>query len=115
MDIYDEIKAGAGTYVVIATYPVLDRENITVSSPVVTFTSAKVKPQVALARVQVQVASIRVTEDGTDPAPATPVGEVYQPLDIFEVWGNDACKNFKAIREGASDGKIEVTYLGARI
>ncbi len=96
-----------------ATYPVLDRENLAVSSSVVQFTSAKVTPQVVCARVQVQVASIRVTEDGTDPAPGTPVGEVYQPLDIFEVWGNDACKNFKMIREGASDGKVEVTYLGA--
>ena len=93
-------------------YIVLDRENLTVTNAVKQFTTAKVTSRVIYARVQVQVAQIRVTEDGTDPAPATPVGEIYSPLDIIEVWGNDACKNFKMIRE-AVDAKVEVTYLGA--
>jgi len=93
-------------------YKVLDRENITVSSSVKQLTSSKITTDVVYVRVQCQVASIRVTEDGTNPNPSTPVGEIYQPEDIFEVWGSDACKDFKMIREGTSDANVEVTYLG---
>lgn len=94
-------------------YRTLGRENLTVSSAVKQLTPSKITSNTVYARIQVQVAPIRVTEDGTDPSPSTPVGEVFNHLDIFEIWGNDALKNFKAIRETTTDAKVEVTYLGS--
>jgi len=93
-------------------YKVLDRENLTVGSSVKQLTSSKLTDKVIYARIQVQEEQIRVTEDGTDPNPSTPVGEIYSPLDIFEVWGLDALRDFKMVREGTADARVEVTYLG---
>ena len=92
-------------------YRVIDRENLEVTGSVKQLTPTKLIPRVVYARIQVQVASIRVTTDGTDPNPATPVGEVFSPLDFFEVWG-DSMRSFKMVKEATSNANVEVTYMG---
>ena len=90
----------------------LGRENITVSSTAIGFTSSLLTTKVVYARVQVQVAQIRYTEDGTDPVPATPLGELGNPGDIFEVWEIESIAAFRMIREIAVDAKVEGNYYG---
>ena len=94
----------------MALYKVLDRENIAVSSSVVSLTASKITSRTIYARVQSQVAPIRLTTDGTDPDPATHVGEIYYAGDFFEVWGG-TMNALKMIRESV-DAKVEVTYMG---
>lgn len=93
-------------------YLVIDRENLLIEGTALGFTAAKLTTRVTYAKVQVQAAPLRVTEDGTDPVPATPIGEIFYPLDSFEVWGKSALNAFRAIRETGASGRIEVTYLG---
>lgn len=93
-------------------YKVLSRESIAVSSTAKGFTTTALTDRVMYARVQVQVAQVRFTEDGTTPNPATPVGEIGNPGDIIEVWEYSALRAFRAIRETSTDAVLEVTYLG---
>ena len=95
-------------------YSVLDRENLPVAATVVALTATKITSKVIYARIQVQVASLRVTYDGTDPNPATPIGELLTPGDIIEIWGSNLSL-FKAVRYGSTSGKIEVHYLGSGV
>jgi hypothetical protein len=94
-------------------YKVLARESIAVSSTALGFTTTYLTGRLMYARVQVQVAQVRVTEDGTTPDPAGPVGEIYNPGDSFEVWESSALANFLAIRETTTDAVLEVTYMGS--
>lgn len=93
-------------------YPILSRENITVSNAVKTLTATHLVSHFFYAQVQVQTASIRVTGEGTDPDPAAPVGDIYPSGTVLKVWGYEGAANFKMIREGADDAYVEVTYYG---
>lgn len=53
--------------------------------------------------------SIRYTEDGTTPVAAT-TGRVLNQADVMVLDGYQAIVAFKAIREGASDATLQVTY-----
>lgn len=93
-------------------FNVKSRESIAVADTAKTLTASAITTSVIYARIQVQVASVRVTFEGTTPAPATPVGEIWYPGDIYELWGTANMTNFKAIREGSTSAVLEVTYLG---
>ena len=93
-------------------YKVKDRENLVVSSSVVSLTASKITSHIIYARGQIQVAPIRLTTDGTDPNPATHIGEIFLSGDSFEVWGG-AMSNLKMIRNTIDDARVEVTYMGS--
>lgn len=97
----------------MAIYKCLRRENIAVSTVVKTLTATNITKGVVYARIQPQANTIRVTQNGTDPNPATHVGEIILAthLPLYEVWGADNLNNFKMIRESA-DAYVEVTYFG---
>lgn len=54
--------------------------------------------------------ALRYTEDGTTPVAATTGGLLAQG-DVLELESYAAIVLFKAIREGASDAVLEVTYF----
>ncbi len=60
---------------------------------------------------QVQAAAIRVTEDTTAPVAGGP-GLLFNPGDIFEIWGADEIKAARFIREGSTSATLEVNYYG---
>ncbi len=60
------------------------------------------------AKVQVETAEIRYTEDGT--APTTTVGHIGSVYDIIYVSFQDFA-TFKAIRTGTTSGKLNITYF----
>lgn len=88
------------------------RERITVSTVVKTLTVPShavslLKANYAL--MTIETAAIRWTVDGTDPA-ATSVGHLSAAGSIIELRGQDNVASFKAIRDTAVDGVIEVSY-----
>ena len=91
---------------------VLSRENITVSNAVKTLTAGNLVTKFVYAQVQIQDQSVRLTVDGTDPNPATPLGQEWAAGAVLNVWGHESASNLKMIREGASDAHVEVVYYG---
>lgn len=93
-------------------------ETLTVSSVVKTLTASKyeptgdlpqqIKPRTVLITVHAQ--PLRYTFDGTDPVAATTGHYAAVGAEIF-IGGYQNIKNFKAIRDGATDASIGVTYF----
>ncbi len=90
----------------------LDRESITVADAVITLTASKITRDTLYAKLQIQSAPIRLTVNGTDPVAST-IGDLYNPGDIIEVWGQDM-RTLKMIRDGSTSANIEVDYQGAK-
>ena len=95
-------------------YRTKGREKIDVDDTAggVSLDTTKITSAVVYAKLQCQVAIIRVTLDGTAPVAAT-TGFMFYPGDFFEVWGHDALKALRAIEESTTNGVLEVLYMGA--
>lgn len=92
-----------------------DHEQITVSTTAVGFTATKYRPTSADARRATKVVvtvdptnPIRYTLDGT--TPTSSVGH-YAVATQFVLEGYDNIKNFKAIRQGASDAGVAASFM----
>lgn len=104
---------------------IMARETLTVSTAVKTLTAATYGDQSATASTGNQVTSnrrhaiaatitcetqaIRVTTDGTTPVAAT-TGIKMNVGDTMVLDSYQELVNFKAVRDGASDGTIQVNY-----
>jgi hypothetical protein len=67
-----------------------------------------------VALVTVEVAAVRFTVDGTTPTvlAGTAAGHQLNPGDSYVVRGYEACRNFRAINDVASNGAIlHCTYF----
>lgn len=96
------------------------RENKTVSTTAVALTEATYAATAELANtrvaakealVTVEDAPIRFTLDGTTPVDATNVGHVVSTGGSFTLYGLANIRNFRAVRSGAADAVINVTYF----
>lgn len=91
-------------------------ESITANTTAVGFTAAKIAStnggQIVGALVSCETAQVRFTLDGTT-VNASTSGHLLNSGDIMEVWGGNDLKNFKAIRTGATNGALKVTYYQA--
>lgn len=94
------------------------REDLTVNttnvtlSPTVYSPSLNQDPQCAVVTVEAQ--PIRYTRDGTSPNSGStpPVGDVHSAgNDPIPLWGLEEIQKFRAIRSGAADATIHVTYF----
>jgi len=86
-------------------------ESITVSSSAVGFTSSVYKTSSHTAQVAFitcEDAQIRYRYDGTNPTASE--GHILNSGDTLLIEGLTNIENFRAIRTGASDAKIRVTY-----
>jgi|TARA_R110002020_G_scaffold456560_1_gene673136 hypothetical protein len=96
----------------------LDFEQVTVdaTSGGVGLTSSKYAPSGSpprnVARISVDTASIKVTEDGT--APTASLGDTYAAGDQFIVSGVNSLRKLRMIRTTSTSGVINVTYYIAR-
>lgn len=93
--------------------PVLDFETLDVSTSVVTLTQAKYDrtPPAVGAHITVDTAPIRWRDDGGDPSSS--VGHFATPTQPPIILDTPArLAGFRAIRQGASDAKVRVSYLG---
>ena len=87
-------------------------ESITVSTTAVGFTAAQLNPANAQraerAFITVEGAAIRFRIDGTDPTSSE--GHLVLANSSFVLSGHNALANFRAIRDGGTDGTAKVTY-----
>lgn len=101
------------------------RERLTVGNTVQTLTEATYIDAAAAAdnrrrasgaKITIETAAIRYTEEGTAPTSVTGagsganLGHVAAANDIIYLDGLNALRNFKAIRDTAGNATIEVTY-----
>lgn len=95
-----------------------DYENITVSGSVVGLSAARIQPsngKAALAAyVTVEGAYVRWRSDGGDPASGAS-GHLNFDMSIapyMSIWlyGTENLKNFRVVRDGATDAVLRVTY-----
>lgn len=103
-------------------YAAYDSETVTVSTVAVTFTASKLNPtpnptalRADLATFTIECASaspcpIRILTTGTAPTSSVGLGP-YDAGVTISVYGIDNTTNFKAIRSGSNDAKIQVQYL----
>lgn len=91
-------------------------EDVTVSTVAVGFTAATYAPTgypaAAVAVVTVDTAAIRYRADGSNPTAA--VGHPAAASQELVVCGVKAIAAFRAIRSGASDATLRVTYYRSR-
>lgn len=95
-----------------------DYETITVSSSVVGLTASKIQPaggRAALgAAITVEGATIRYRLDGGNPVVGSAGHLGYDtsvaPAQVIWVYGTENLRRFRAVREGASDATLRVTY-----
>ena len=98
----------------VGVYKPYTYEAITVADTAIGFTSTNYMnsnaTQVRASRVvcTCETAQMRYCYDGT--TPTTTVGHVLNANDVVVIMGDDAIKNFKAIRTTASSGAIQATY-----
>ena len=93
-------------------YSVTGRETVASVATSIGFTAANIPPankNVAYAIVQPLSGAIRVCIDGT--TPTSTKGIKFAIEDIFEVWGDSAIRNFRAIDDGGT-ATLEVIYMG---
>ena len=87
-------------------------ESITVSTIAIGFTAAQLNPANAQraerAFITVEGAAIRFRIDGTDPTSSE--GHLVLANSSFVLSGQNALANFRAIRDGGTDGTAKVTY-----
>ncbi len=101
-------------------YKVIGRENIAVGATAVGFTASQLTVDVVYAMVQVlpkkadgnTAGAIKCTEAKDATPVAVTTGFLFNPGDIFDVWGNDALAAFLAIEETATAAYLEVVYYG---
>jgi len=97
---------------IVSTLRTVDREQITVSTIVVRLNIAKRRDRPTIERVIITLGPngpIRWLADGTDPS-AT-VGHFAIPTGPPIILDNrNEIEEFRAIRQGATDGIIEVAY-----
>lgn len=94
-----------------------DSEQITVDATAggKGFTAAKAVPEggaVIMAFCKVETAAIRINPKNAPVAGGAEGSPLMNPGDEFEVWGYSDLKNFKAIRETATSGLLNVLYFG---
>lgn len=92
-------------------YVPLDDERITVAESAIGLTATKLTKQTRFALVQCLVAPVRISITGTAPVGGS-VGPRLAVGQFIEVWG-PALAAFRAIRDTATSGKLEVIYFGA--
>jgi len=86
-------------------------ESLPVGSSAVGFTPSIYNPaghKAEVASITCENAPIRFRTDGQDPTASE--GHLLNPGDSTTIEGYDDIKNFRAIRTGASDGTLRVTY-----
>jgi len=99
--------------VIAGIYKPYAYEAITVADTAIGLTSAKYMnsntTEVRASRVMITVetAQVRYTYDGT--TPTSSVGHILNVNDVLTLVGDDAIKNFKAIRVSAS-GALKATF-----
>ena len=97
---------------IVSMLRTVDREQITVSTSVVRLDIAKRRDRPTIERVVVTLGPngpIRWLADGTDPAAAT--GHFAIPTGPPIILDNrNEIEEFRAIRQGSTDGVIEVAY-----
>jgi len=100
----------------MAIYHVDDTEEITVSNTSIGFTAAKITAAQSLiyAEVQVQGQPIRISTLSGEAIASGGPGLEWTDGEIFQVWGQEAINNFRAIREDAVDATLYVTYYKDR-
>lgn len=95
-----------------------DYETITVSTSVVGLTGSKIQPAsgraASSAAITVEGANIRYRLDGGEPV-AGGAGHLgydtsIAPTLVIWVYGTENLRNFRVVREGASDATLRVTY-----
>lgn len=92
-----------------------DYEELTISTAALGLTAAKINPggtfpdkrKGVIIVVTAQPINFRI--DGTDPT--STVGIPAAAGDIIKLFGEQTLKQFKAIRSGASDATLRVTYF----
>jgi len=95
--------------VTIEEYDAYDKETITVGSTAVGFTSSKITNcKVAFCTLDTGGGAIRYWIDGSTPTATS--GHYVAAGDSFTIIGTNNIRNFKAIRVGADDGTLQVTY-----
>ncbi len=95
-----------------------DYETVTVSSSVVGLTAGKIQPtsgRAALgAALTVEGGNIRYRLDGGNPVAGSAGHLGYDasvaPGQAIWLYGTENLRNFRAVREGASDAALRVTY-----
>lgn len=99
-------------------------EAVTVSTTAVGLTSSKYKDATEFGRNNARAAfisvdgtagtnDIRFTFDGTTPVGgATPTGHLLQAKQSYLLKGLGNISKFKMIRDGGTDAKVHVTYIG---
>lgn len=89
-------------------------EAITVADTAIGFTSSNYmnsnasEVRASRAVCTLETAQVRYRYDGGTPTDA--VGHVLNANDVVVIMGDDAIKNFKAIRTGGTSGSLKVTY-----
>lgn len=83
-------------------------QQLTVSTTAVALTVPVAATRTRLAVIGVESNPIRFRDDGTDPS-AT-VGTLVKADNFVLVCGADAIRQFKAIRQGASDATLNIHY-----
>lgn len=99
-------------FTVIGKHKAYDREDVTVDATVggvkLDVTKLDTQPNPKRVYITIENAQIRFTYDGT--APTTTLGHILHPMDSLYVEGYTNMKNFRAIRTGATSGKLICTY-----
>lgn len=93
----------------------LDHESLVVSTVSIGLTAGTVEQaagNAAIASITVEGDSIRFWLDGT--APTSGVGHEVAADGGFIICGLNSIKNFRAIRSGAGDATLRVSYFRAR-
>ena len=95
--------------VTIEEYDAYDKEIITVGSTAVGFTSNKITNcKIAFCTLDSGSGAIRYWIDGS--TPTSTEGHYVAAGDSFTISGINNIRNFKAIRVGADDGKLQATF-----
>jgi len=95
--------------VTIEEYDAYDKETIAVGSTAVGFTSSKITNcKVAFCTLDPNGGAIRFWIDGS--TPTSTQGHYASPGDSIIIVGTNNIRNFKAIKAGADDGELQVTF-----
>lgn len=90
-------------------------ESLTVTNAVKTLTQATAfpanEPPARAALITFEAQPIRVTLDGTTPVASTGPGHQFNDKDAYVARQRQEIVKFKAIRDGATDGTLRVTYF----
>ena len=95
--------------VTIEEYDAYDKETITVSSTAVGFTSSKITNcKVACCTLDPDGGAIRFWIDGS--TPTSTEGHYVAPGQNITIVGANNIRNFKAIKVGGDDGKLQASF-----